>query len=136
MWFSLQDIIDEYGSEDLPLNDLNTNNIDKTEKNLKSAEMLVRGYLEKALVFDFDDNGIEIPLAQNQIDFIREPVLTIARYFYSDKTTGEDSIIVKRYESSVSMLRRISNGEITFPKNPLIQESKNNLFFNINIIRS
>ena len=136
MWFNLQDIIDEYCEESLPLNDSNQNNIDKVEKNLKSAEMLVRGYLEKALIFDYDDNGNEIPLAQNQIDFIREPTLTIARYFFSDKTTGEGSIIVKRYESSISMLNKIANGEISFPKNPIVETKTNSLFFNVNIIRS
>lgn len=139
MWFTTNDIIEEYGEDDLPYTTdetgQNVTNLSKGEKNLKSAEMFVKGFLEKAKVISYDVNGNEIPLSQNQIDFIREPVLTIARYYYSDKTTGENDIIVKRYETSVKMLNDIVNGNITFPKNPLVDDRKSNLFFNIGLVR-
>ena len=118
-WIDKADLIDEYGEIDLPFKDDGAGNkIDndaKIDSSILSSESIVKGYLKKANVIKYDDSNVEIALNAEQINFIRESLLSITRYYYSDNTGGEDQMIVERYKTSIEFLKDIAKGNIIFP---------------------
>lgn len=119
VYIDKQDLIDEYGEVDLPIKDDGAGNAiandTKINNAIQSSESVVKGYLKKANVIKYDDTNTEISLNAEQINFVREALLSITRFYYSDNTGGENMMIVKRYEMAIEFLKEIAKGQVIFP---------------------
>lgn len=102
-WITVQDLENEYGVEDFPLDENNDPNYSRVENAISDAQLFIEGYLRKA--------GLNIPASAEVVANVNKATYIITRYYYSFNTILMTDELIREYDSMRMFLSDISSGK-------------------------
>ncbi len=103
-WVDENDFIEEFGERDLPVDDDGDLNIDKLNKSIDDAILLIESYLKAS--------NVSMPLNLEIQRELTNQLMNITRYYYSNNTGSITEEIRIRYKDAIDYLVKIANGTV------------------------
>lgn len=103
-WITKDDLLESFGERDLPIDDLGIVSDEKIDSSIEYSTLYVESYLRAV--------GIALPATASIQLELKECMLNITRYNYSNNEAAMTEEIRKRYEDCLAYLNKILKGSV------------------------
>lgn len=103
-WITKNDLITAFGERDLPIDDQGNISDEKIDESIEYATLFIESYLRSV--------GIELPASASVQAELKDCMLNVTRYKYSNNEAAMTEEIRNRFQECVSYLGKILSGSI------------------------
>lgn len=103
-WITKNDLIVAFGERDLPIDDQGLVSEEKISESIESATLYVESYLRAV--------EVALPASDSIQDQLKDVMLDITRYKYSNNEAAMTEEIRNRYNDAISYLNKILKGSV------------------------